>query len=57
MTSQRGKHTTAIHILPNISRNNGNQTMGFGQLIEYYIRNIFIEKSYANWGGKNAILF
>ena len=57
MTSQRGKHTTAIHILPNISRNNGNQTMGFGQLIEYYIRNIFLEKSYASWGGKNAILF
>ena len=57
MTSQREKHTTAIHILPNISRNNGNQTMGFGQLIEYYMRNIFLEKSYANWGGRNAILF
>ena len=43
MTSQRGKHTTAIHILPNISRNNGNQTMGFGQLIEYYMRKIFLK--------------
>ena len=27
MTSQPGKETTAIHMLPNISRNKGNQTM------------------------------
>ena len=28
-----GKQTIAIHILPNISRRKGNQTMKFGQLI------------------------
>ena len=46
MTSQPGKQTTAINILPNISRRKGNQTMKFGQVIEYDMKNIFIEKSY-----------
>ena len=46
MTSQPGKQTIAIHILPNISRRKGNQAMKFGQLIEYNMRNIFVEKSY-----------
>ena len=41
MTSQTGKQTITIHILPDISRSNGNQTMVFGQLIEYSMRNIF----------------
>ena len=31
-------------MLPNISRSNGNQTMKFGQVIEYNMRNIFVEK-------------
>ena len=35
MTSQPGKQTISIQILPNISRNKGNQTMKSGQLIEY----------------------
>ena len=35
-----------MHILPNISKSKGNQTMEFGQLIEYNLRNIFVEKSY-----------
>ena len=35
-----------IHILSNISRSKGNQTMTFGQLIEYNMRNIFQDKSY-----------
>ena len=35
-----------IHILPNISRSKGNQTVTFGQLIEYNMRNIFQDKSY-----------
>ena len=39
------------HILPNISRSKGNQTIKFGQLIEYKIRNIFLEKSYTKCGG------
>ena len=34
------------HML-NISRNKGNQTMRFGQLIEYPKRNILIFKNYA----------
>ena len=50
--SQPGKQTTVIHILPNISRIKGNQTMKFGQLIEYDMRNTFLEKSYAKCGGE-----
>ena len=46
MTSQPEKQTIAIHILPNISRSRGNQTMKFRQLIEYNTTNIFPEKSY-----------
>ena len=32
------------HLLPNVSRSNGNQSMKFGQLIKYSRRSIF-EKS------------
>ena len=39
-----GLETIAIHILPNISQSKGNQTMKFGQLIEYNKRNIFLQK-------------
>ena len=42
MTSQPGKQTIAVYILPNISRSKGNQTVKFGQLIEYNMRNIFL---------------
>ena len=42
----------AVHILPNISRSKGNQTMKFGQLIEYNMRHFFLEKSYAKCGGE-----
>ena len=41
--SQPWKQTIAIHILPNISKSKGSQTMKVGQLIEYN-RNIFLEK-------------
>ena len=51
--SQPGSQTIAIYILINISRSKGNQTMKCGQLIEYNMRNIFLEKSYAKFGGKN----
>ena len=44
ITSQPGLQTIAIHILPNISRSKGNQTMKFGQLIEYNKGNIFLQK-------------
>ena len=43
-----------IHILPNISRSKGNQTMKFSQLIEYNLRNIFPEKSYTKCGGETS---
>ena len=46
MTSQYGKQTIAIYTLPNISKSKGNQTMKFGQLIEYNMRNNFVEKLY-----------
>ena len=45
MMSRSGQ-TIVIHILPNILRSKGNQTMKFGQLIECNMRNIFLEKSY-----------
>ena len=46
MTPQPGKQVIAMHILPNISRSKGNQTMKFGQSIECNMTNIFLEKSY-----------
>ena len=52
MTSQPGKQKITIHILPNISRSNGNQTMKCGQVIEYDMRNIFLKKSYTKCGGE-----
>ena len=39
-------------MMPNISRIKGNQTMKFGQLIEYNLRNIFLEKLSKKCGGK-----
>ena len=33
-----GKKTIAVHILPNISRSKGNQTIKFDQSIEYSTR-------------------
>ena len=52
MTSQPRKQTIAIHILSNISRSKENQTMKFDQLIEYNMKNIFLEKSSTKCGGK-----
>ena len=42
MTPQPGQQAISIHILANISRSKGNQTMKFGQTIEYNMRNIFV---------------
>ena len=52
MASQPGKQTIAIHIMSNISRSNSNQTMKFGQLIKYNMRNIFLEISYTKHDGE-----
>ena len=46
MTSQPGQQTVAIHVLTNISRRQGNQTMKFRYLIEYCMTNIFSLKNY-----------
>ena len=50
MTSQSGQKTTAIHIVPNISRRKSNQKMELGQSIDYNMWNIFFEKS--KYGGE-----
>ena len=52
MTSQHGKQTIAIHILPNIYKSKNNQAMKFGQLIEHNMRNIFLKKLYTKCGGE-----
>ena len=54
MTSQPGYQTIVTHILPNISRSKGSQTMKFGQLIECNMKNIFLEKSYTKCDGKTS---
>ena len=52
MMSQPEKQTFLIQILPNISRNKGNQAMKFGQLIEYDMLNVFLENIYTKCGGE-----
>ena len=44
MTSQPGLQAIAIYVLPNISQSKGNQTIKFGQLIEYNMRNTLLQK-------------
>ena len=43
LMSQPGYQTITIHILSNISQSKGNQTLKFGQIIEYSDRNIFLQ--------------
>ena len=43
-----------MYILPNISRRKGNQTMKYSQLIEYNMKNIFIETSYTKSGAETT---
>ena len=43
-TSQSEKQTIAVHILPNILRSKGNQTIKFGPIHRIHMRNIFLEK-------------
>ena len=54
ITPQPGSQLIAIHILPNISRSKDNQTMKFGQLVEYNMRNIFLQKLYTKRGGETS---
>ena len=46
MMSQHGNQTIVIHVLPNILRNKDNQATKLGQLREYSMKNIFLEKPY-----------
>ena len=41
-------------MLPNISRSKSNQSMTFGQLIGYNMRNIFLENSSKKCGGETT---
>ena len=50
MTQQRIR----MIILPDTSKSKGNQTKKFGQLIEYIIKNIFLAKSCAKYGGETS---
>ena len=52
ITSQPGLQTIAIHVLLNIFRSKGNQTMKFDQLIEYSMTKIFVEKLYTKYAGE-----
>ena len=54
MTSQPGLQATAVHILPNISQTKGNQTIKFGQLIEYNKGNMFFQKLCGKWGRETS---
>ena len=55
MTSQAGQRIIAIHIVFNVSISKGNQAMKLGQLIEYNMRNTFLE-TYTERGGYFIIL-
>ena len=48
MTSQPGLQTIVIHTMPKILISKDNQKVKFGQLIEYNMRNIFLENHAQN---------
>ena len=48
MTSQPGKQTIAIHVLPYISKSKDNQTVKYGQLIEYNMDRFFLKNRTQN---------
>ena len=52
MTSETGQQAITIHRLPDISKTNGSQTMKFGQLIEFNMKNIFLKNHAKNVVGK-----
>ena len=55
MMSQHGKQIISIHILPKTRIIEGNQTMKYGQLKEYNMRNIFLEKSYTKCSAETIL--
>ena len=48
MTLQTEQQIVTIHILPNILRSKGNQTIKLSQCIKFCVRNIFFQKSCKN---------
>ena len=52
MTKQTGQQIITIHILPDISKSKTNQNMKIGQLIEYNMRTVFLEKSFIKCDGE-----
>ena len=48
------QYLTKLPKLPNISRTKDNQAIKFRQLIEYYKRNIFLQKSCRKWGRETS---
>ena len=53
MTPQTGQQQIiTIYILPSISRNKSSQTIKFDQLIEFNMRDIFLEKLCTKCGGE-----
>ena len=52
MMSQPGWQTVVIHILPNILRSKDNETIKFGQLLEYNTKVSFPEKSNTKCGAE-----
>ena len=54
MASQPGLQTLVTHMLPNILQSKDNQTMKFGQLIEYNKRNIFVQILCIKWGRETS---
>ena len=49
-----GQQIITIHILPNISKYRDNQGMKFGPLIEYNVKNIFLQKSCKKCGKETS---
>ena len=55
MTSSSGKQIIAKHILSYISISEGTQAMKFVQLLEYNLRNIFLQTSFKNEVDRKAL--
>ena len=52
MASQPEKQIIPMHILINISRSKSNKIIKFGQLREWNMRNIFLQKPFVKRGGE-----
>ena len=55
MTSQAGQQVITIYILSDNSGIKVNQTMKFGKLIQYNMRNILLENLFRKCGGEPSL--